>query len=338
MNSIQFQKFEEANDLSINIYSVSGCYGNKHIYRNTDTDKNETEAESASGCYVNKREQDIFQQNVENVNEQKKEKKKKKKKFKACLLINDMCDVDDETESSDNENSNDEYEIDFNAEIVDQEDISFYRLADIKDHVSAEEESEEKPKGDDEREVENTENQIDQNVTEFTMRKNKYFVNSGNLDKKSKTFSNQIQPIRVTKNQRKYHIDLLVIENQFRKEDSQHHFIAVRDFNRFVSGNNTTKGRHHYCKRCLQPVRVSSKDENNPDECDRFQEHLRLCNGHNIQRLHMPYKGQDTLFFKSIQKQQEFPFVMYADFEAKQVENLRIVKIDKRSGMLKVDK
>lgn len=57
-------------------------------------------------------------------------------------------------------------------------------------------------------------------------------LHSKNVQQKSRMFSQRIEPIRVTTMVRPLHIDLLVIQNQQRDDDYEHHFLAVKNFNR----------------------------------------------------------------------------------------------------------
>lgn len=97
-----------------------------------------------------------------------------------------------------------------------------------------------------------------------------------------------------------------------------------------VSGNNGTNGVHHHCKKCVQRIRINSENESDPYNCEKFKEHLQLCNGLKLERLELPSIGEDIVYFKSYMRQQFHPFYMLADFETKQVINNSVVKIDKR--------
>ena len=134
------------------------------------------------------------------------------------------------------------------------------------------------------------------------------------------------------------HIDLLAIENQYKLDDYEQHFLAITDFGRLVSGNNGTNASHHYCKRCFLAIRINSEEEKNPNKCKEFVEHLRLCQELKLQRLELPNEGKDTMQFKSFIKQETVPFVIIADFETTVERNENIVNIDKRTGFVRDDK
>lgn len=73
------------------------------------------------------------------------------------------------------------------------------------------------------------------NATEITRKQKKNLTNErncGELERKIRIFSQKIELIRVTKKFRQLHIDLLVIENQERDDDFEHHFVTVKSFNR----------------------------------------------------------------------------------------------------------
>ena len=326
-----FKTFEDRNDISLNIYTVNGCYRRKRKRKK----KNSCSQESRNDGSSIDKEVLSSSQNM-NLSKSNTKNKIQTKSNKRCSFINDECDVEYESDcdvSSGNESSeNDEYEIDPEIEKVLSNDTTFYRLVDMQQSKVNTLLGEECVSS------VNIEPQENDSVTNELLSEINTIDDSASDSHESKRFSNQIQPIRVTKVHRKFHIDLLVIENQFRKNDLQHHFVAIKDFDRFVSGNNYTKGKHYHCRRCLQSIRVMPSSENDPTTCERFQEHIRLCNGFKLQRLQLPSEEDGMVAFNSIRKQQEVPFVMYGDFETIQVQNPNIVKIDKRSGVVNIDK
>ena len=67
------------------------------------------------------------------------------------------------------------------------------------------------------------------------------------------------------------------------------------------------KERKHFCMYCLQCFKSESILTKHVDNC-------LIINGK--QAINMPKKGENMLKFNNLHKQQAFPFVIYADFEA----------------------
>ena len=296
-----FDVCEEVNDFSLNFYTVSGSY-------------REGGAQNSS-C-----------QNID----YERPKTKKVKTSNSDGFILDECEIssDDSYEDDDDSIDNDSYEVDEEADAVADNEPSFYRAVDSQMSCSTGEDCHSQ--------TSSTSTGLPPDEIGLPAQNN---GKGTKIDRLSKKFANEIQPIRVTKKYRKVHFDFVVIENQLNEDDHTHHFIYIRNFDRFVKGNNRTKGAHHHCRRCLQPVRISTNSaETDPMKCERFQEHIRLCNEYKVQKLSLPnHRFNKSIKFKSVHKQQEVAFVMFADFETKQVPNPNILSIDKRTGVVGED-
>lgn len=101
-----------------------------------------------------------------------------------------------------------------------------------------------------------------------------------------------IVPLKVNKQEKEKHVDLLLIED---------HYTLIRGFNRLlgIQGHSSNK----FCKNCLSgfPTQLA------------LANHKTLCYEHEPQRIHFQ---KDPIKFKDIRKQLKCPIVIYADFEA----------------------
>ena len=127
-----------------------------------------------------------------------------------------------------------------------------------------------------------------------------------------------IYPLRVEKEEKARHINLLLTD-----DDGCKHYSAITDFSRLcrsqVSKHNS---KMHFCYSCLTGFSVSTVGKTR-DKCKRLQEHMKLCNTHDAQRVSYPKKDEDDkIRFTNIRKQLAAPFVIYADFESALVPTL----------------
>ena len=112
----------------------------------------------------------------------------------------------------------------------------------------------------------------------------------------------QPYPIYISKEKYEDHIELLLVT-----KDENKHYVLIKDFNKFMYNQTKHKERKHFCMHCLQcfsSERVLNHHKNN---CIQV-------NG--IQAVNMPTKDNNILKFNNFHKQQQVPFVIYADFEA----------------------
>ena len=112
----------------------------------------------------------------------------------------------------------------------------------------------------------------------------------------------QPYPIYVSKEKYEDHMELLLIT-----ENENKHYVLIKDFNRFMFHKTKHEHRKHFCMHCLQCFSSEKVLNNHKDNCI-------AVNG--TQGVKMPEKGRNILQFNNFHKQQQVPFVIYADFEA----------------------
>ena len=112
----------------------------------------------------------------------------------------------------------------------------------------------------------------------------------------------QPYPIYVSKEKFEDHIELLLIT-----KDENKHYVLIKDFNKFLYQQTKHKERKHFCMHCLQCFSSERVLNSHKDNCIQV-------NG--IQAVNMPDKDNNILKFSNFHKQQQVPFVIYADFEA----------------------
>ena len=111
----------------------------------------------------------------------------------------------------------------------------------------------------------------------------------------------QPYPIYISKEVYKNHIELLLIT-----KDGNKHYILIKDFNKFMYNQTKHKERKHFCMHCLQCFSSEIVLNDHKDNCIQI-------NG--TQAVKMPTKDNNILKFNNFHKQQQVPFVIYADFE-----------------------
>ena len=112
----------------------------------------------------------------------------------------------------------------------------------------------------------------------------------------------QPYPIYVSKEKYEDHMELLLIT-----ENENKHYVLIKDFNRIMFHKTKHEHRKHFCMHCLQCFSSEKVLNNHKDNCI-------AVNG--TQAVKMPEKGKNILQFNNFHKQQQVPFVIYADFEA----------------------
>ena len=112
----------------------------------------------------------------------------------------------------------------------------------------------------------------------------------------------QTYPIYVSKEKYKNCMNLLLITKNKNK-----HYVLIKDFNKFMYNQTKHKERKHFCMYCLQCF--SSEIILNDHKINCLE-----VNG--TQSIKMPTKDNNILKFENYYKQQQVPFVIYADFES----------------------
>ena len=109
-------------------------------------------------------------------------------------------------------------------------------------------------------------------------------------------------PIYVSKEKYEDHMELLLV-----MKDENKHYVLIKDFSKFMYNQTKHKERKHFCIYCLQCFSSERVLNNHKENCIQI-------NGQ--QAVNMPTKDNNILKFNNFHKQQQTPFVIYADFEA----------------------
>ena len=112
----------------------------------------------------------------------------------------------------------------------------------------------------------------------------------------------QKYPIYVSKEKDDDQMNLLLITKGEKK-----HYVLIKDFNKFMFNQTKHKERKHFCMHCLQCFSSERVLTDHKENCIQV-------NG--TQAVKMPDKDNNILKFINFHKQQQVPFVIYADFEA----------------------
>lgn len=112
----------------------------------------------------------------------------------------------------------------------------------------------------------------------------------------------QPYPVYISKEKHEDHMELLLLT-----KDENKHYVLIKDFNKFMYNQTKHKERKHFCMHCLQCFSSEIVLRNHKDNCIQV-------NG--SQAVRMPAKDNNILAFNNFHKQQQVPFVIYADFEA----------------------
>ena len=107
-------------------------------------------------------------------------------------------------------------------------------------------------------------------------------------------------PIYISKETYKEELNVLLLT-----ENETHHYVYIKDFNRFMFNQTKHSNKKHFCMYCMQCFSTEEVLQNHKSVC--------LCvNG--VQSVKMP--DDVILKFKNYHNQLPVPFVIYADFEA----------------------
>ena len=112
----------------------------------------------------------------------------------------------------------------------------------------------------------------------------------------------QAYPIYISKEKYNNCMNLLLIT-----KDKNKHYVLIKDFNKFMYNQTKHKERKHFCMYCLQCFSSEIILNDHKGTC------LQV-NGE--QAIKMPTKENNILKFENYYKQQQVPFVIYADFES----------------------
>ncbi|KAL9989302.1 hypothetical protein ACROYT_G003836 [Oculina patagonica] len=112
----------------------------------------------------------------------------------------------------------------------------------------------------------------------------------------------QPYPIYVSKEKFDNQMNLLLIT-----KDENKHYVLIKNFNKFMYNQTKHRDKKHFCMHCLQCFSSERVLNDHKDNCIQV-------NGE--QAVKMPNKDNNILKFNNFHKQQQVPFVIYADFEA----------------------
>ena len=113
--------------------------------------------------------------------------------------------------------------------------------------------------------------------------------------------SNEILPLRITKNtERLHHVNLLLL-----KQGELSHYCLIKDLNGFLSRSKSGNIKHYFCPYCLQSFINQTLLHN----------HLSYCSVNGAQKVVLPSEGEKILKFRDFYKTQKVAFVIYVDFE-----------------------
>ena len=112
----------------------------------------------------------------------------------------------------------------------------------------------------------------------------------------------QPYPIYISKEKFEDQMNLLLIT-----DDENKHYVLIKDFNKFMYNQTKHRERKHFCMFCLQCFSSERVLTDHKENCIQV-------NG--TQAIKMPTKDNNILKFENFHKQQQVPFVIYADFEA----------------------
>ncbi|XP_043269138.1 uncharacterized protein [Venturia canescens] len=113
-----------------------------------------------------------------------------------------------------------------------------------------------------------------------------------------------VQPIRLSKQKRERHINLLYIEDVM--DTNVGHFAWIKNLSHLVSKQlNTHNGRKYICDRCLHYFSSHEK----------LQSHEVDCGEMNNCAILLPNAHDKWLEFKNVNRKELLPFIVYADLE-----------------------
>lgn len=122
----------------------------------------------------------------------------------------------------------------------------------------------------------------------------------------------KVRPLRITKNRKSNHINLMLISEQIRGNDiddesSKQHYCWIKDLSRLVASQvSNHKSKHFFCDRCLNYFWCK----------ESLEKHSVNCAQQNDCQIEMPTEKNSIIMFKNYKNQVECPFIIYADVEA----------------------
>jgi hypothetical protein len=100
---------------------------------------------------------------------------------------------------------------------------------------------------------------------------------------------------------REKQIDLLLL-----REGDKSHYVWIKKMSALVCHRSTNRSHVFICPHCIHPYTTE----------ESFNRHLPECSQHKRQKVSLPKKDEKWLFWKSENKTEYCPYVIYADFES----------------------
>ncbi|KAK3921390.1 putative DNA polymerase [Frankliniella fusca] len=113
-----------------------------------------------------------------------------------------------------------------------------------------------------------------------------------------------VVPLRISKNHKERHINLLLLRDDEEEEDNAH-YVLIKDLSKFLAHLTTRKRALHWCENCLTPYNTHTK----------YKEHRQRCIEHSAQAVLMPRARDAVMQFRQWGNQMHHDYVIYADFE-----------------------
>src|SRR5260370_3779474 len=104
-----------------------------------------------------------------------------------------------------------------------------------------------------------------------------------------------IKPIRISKDQSKIIVNLLLLNN---------HYYYIKNFNRLICSYDSYN--HYYCVNCLSGFKTKLYLDKHQFRCLTYKPCTTI----------LPDKDYNILYFREFEQTMQIPYVMYADFEA----------------------
>ena len=112
----------------------------------------------------------------------------------------------------------------------------------------------------------------------------------------------EIIPTYVTKfRNRDKHVNLLLL-----KKDDNHHYVWIKNFPALIQHRTKIRNKMYPCPFCMHPYSTQIA----------FQNHFEDCSQHRRQKVIFPEGENKNLVFKSYEKTEKIPCIIYADFES----------------------
>ena len=136
-------------------------------------------------------------------------------------------------------------------------------------------------------------------------------------------YQNEVFPLRITKERGLLHVNLLLIT-----EGNNSHYCLIKSLSRLLSQHIKHNGKSYYCNYCLHSFTSE----------ELLQNHISLCDPHEVQKPTLPSEDDKVLFFKNYAYQLKSPFVIYCDFETFPEKVSTILPNESRSFSVRVQK